>query len=232
MVIQAVVETVAEEVEAKEILELVLVQVQVAEGVLVLDLKEEVLHHLMQAVVQVLALEAQLEPKVVPEEDRHHIKMYLEGVAQEDQHLAQEVVHLILEVVHPTLEVHLLTVEVALAEVVLKDLVDLHQEVKEVVTLVLRLGMVHQVVLRVDLKVVPKEEIRVDLKVDLAMALWELEHQDLVVRDPLEIHLEPTLDMVLLVDQVAKGVSMVQLLVLGALVIQTLAKVDLAAQTP
>jgi len=230
MVIQAVVETVAEEVEAKEILELVLVQVQVAEGVL--DLKEEVLHHLMQAAVQVLALEAQLVPKVVPEEDRHHIKMYLEGVDQEDQHLAQEVVHLILEVVHPTLEVHLPTVEVALAEVVLKDLVDLNQEVKEVVALVLRLGMVHQVVLRVDLKVVPKEKIRVDLKVDLAMALWELEHLDLVVRDPLEIHLEPTLDMVLLVDQVGKGVSMVQLLVLGALVIQTLVKVDLAAQTP
>jgi hypothetical protein len=230
MVIQAVVETVAEEVEAKAILELVLVQVQVAEGVL--DLKEEVLHHLMQAAVQVLALEAQLVPKVVPEEDRHHIKMYLEGVDQEDQHLAQEVVHLILEVVHPTLEVHLPTVEVALAEVVLKDLVDLNQEVKEVVALVLRLGMVHQVVLRVDLKVVPKEKIRVDLKVDLAMALWELEHLDLVVRDPLEIHLEPTLDMVLLVDQVGKGVSMVQLLVLGALVIQTLVKVDLAAQTP
>jgi len=116
--------------------------------------------------------------------------------------------------------------------VVLKDLVDLHLEVEEVVALVLRLGMVHQVVLRVDLKVVPKEEIRVDPKMDLAMALWELEHQDLVVRDPLEIHLEPTLDMVLLVGQVAKEVSMVQLLVLEALVIQTLAKVDLAAQTP
>lgn len=225
MAIQAM----AEEVEAKEILELVLVQVQVAEGVLVLDLKEEVLHH------QVLGLEAllvQLVPKVVPEEDRHHIKMFLERVAQEDQHLAQEVVRLILEVVHPTLEVHLLIVEVALAEVVLKDLVDLHLEVEEVVALVLRQGMVHQVVLRVDLKVVPKEEIRVDPKVDLAMALWELEHQDLVVRDLLEIHLELTLDMVLLVDQVAKGVSMVQLLVLEALVTQTLAKVDLATQTP
>lgn len=63
------------------------------------------------------------------------------------------------------------------------------------------------------------------------MDLRELELQALVEKDHLAIHLEPTPDMVHLLDQVDRGILLVPDLALEDLVVPALDKVDLVDQT-
>lgn len=201
----------------KEVVEAVmecLAQAQVVDVDLDLDLEigkgpQLDLEHPIPVVVQMLGQEDPLAAGEVLGEDKHHMEVLLEEVAQEDNHQDQEVLHL-------KLEGHLQAVEVDL--LVEEPLVPVVQQVlaEEEVILILRLGMVPQEV--------PRED-------RLVMGLRVSELPDLVVKDHFLIHSELTLVMVHLQDQVVKEILMVQLLVLAVLVTLILVKEDLEAQT-